>query len=147
MAREFGGDEAKRRRHFAAVLHATARKRDLGQVLIETCCAAVGIDRDQTQAESYHALDILGREGGRDLRDLLEVPGVRTQFEAWGFPVSDVEEEDTSGEEDAEEETAAAGRGGGGGDVNPAPIAAAALARRTARGTRSRSRMSIEARG
>ena len=116
MAREFGGDEAKRRRVFAAMLYATARKRGFGQVQILKCCVAVGIGRDQIQAVSYHALDTPGREGGRDLRDLLEVPGVRTQFEAWGFPVSDVEEEDTSGEEDAEEETAAAGCGGGGGD-------------------------------
>ena len=40
------------------MLYAAARKRGLGQVLIVTCCEAVGIAKDQTQAVSYKAMDI-----------------------------------------------------------------------------------------
>ena len=91
------------------MLYATARKLGFGRVLIETCCAAVGIGRDQTSAVSYNAMDGAGRIGGRDLRALLEVPGVKTQFAAWGFRVSEgedaqEEEEDAQEEEDAHEE-------------------------------------------
>ena len=102
------------------MLYATAKKGGLGQVLITWCCAAVGIGADQTATVSYHAQNLPRRIGSLDLHDLLEVPGVKTQLAAWGFRVSDVEEEDAQEDEVAQEETVArvGGGGGGGGDVD-----------------------------
>ena len=148
MAREFRGDEAKRRRVFAAMLYATASKRGLGQVQILKCCVAVGIGRDQIHAVSYQRLTLRGGRVVATFATFSKAPGSERSSKPGASLFLTWKRRIRRGRRMRRRRPRRRGAAAAAAAMStPAPIAAAAPARRRARGTRSRSRMSIEARG